>query len=1138
MLRRVLRCLSARVPGSALACAAAVLWATAAAAGTNVSGSVSGTWTPSGSPYTVTNSINVPLGQTLTVQAGVKVLMKPGTSCTVYGTLITQGTAAQPDTFTSSKAAPATGDWPGFLPQSGSVMDLSYTTIKFAVAAVNTNTIVMSRFSFNGGLISRCSFNGFNGYATDFSMTRAIVDSCGTSGISIWSTNPPTLDSLTVTNCTSRAIYVHQNIGSIGTIAGSNNGGNGVWVTGPVGGTLNGRFTWKGNRTFATVIDAPITLGASDTLHLDAGAVVKFASTNSALTVYGRLETAGAPGDSVYFTSDADDTHGGDAGNDGSATVPAAGDWSAVSFETGSYGALTNTWVSYGGNGSFINAALEGTVVGFTHDGGGVRNSLIDGCNLKDSTVTVRNCVYLGNGGDGLDLKSTLAPVLAGIVCTNNTLIGINLEISCGSLPSSLSGSGNGTNGVYLRGLIGGSGSGSFVWSAPPAFPPIVDSLTLASQDTLVVTAGSVIKFFDGASALYAGGVLTVDGSLTSPVVLTSFKDDSYGGDTNGDGNATRPAAGDWEAVQATTGGHLTLNNVKAYYGGNEAGPGAALCNAPGELPATFWINGGGVFNSATAGALIASNNTLVKNATFASNATDGLWLAPLTAYVADSLVFTANGGRAMVLTSGIGNISGTFSGSGNGTNGLYVSGVLGDTSGSRLYTWARHPGFPYVVNSLTIDSGDTLTCAAGTAIKMWSPTSLIGVLGRFETLGTSASSVHITSLQDDSVEGDTDGDGGGSPALYGDWSTILGFVGGSIALTNTWVSYGGGNALAAVSSASTISPMTAVTLSGGGIDHSLSRGLSVLTISMTATGTAFVNNAGDGAWVSASNVATFNGCDFTGNGTGMGLLNGHSSPSITATGCWWGDASGPKDPTNGNPDYNPSGLGQQVSDYVTYRPWSTARNTDTPPAWFALLAPVNGDSSATPGVIAFDWAAATDPDGDALTYRFELDDDGSFDTPLAVHNGVVASNDTATVTLGAKTYWWRVTAFDAKGLGTVSGPWSFRTRSGPVAVGAPPSAMTFRDLRLRGAYPLPFRSRTTLALEVPPQTVARIAIFDARGRQVRVLHDGPLAAGEQLVAWDGRGDAGDAVAGGVYFAVADVRGARRGRPARVVYTP
>jgi hypothetical protein len=47
--------------------------------------------------------------------------------------------------------------------------------------------------------------------------------------------------------------------------------------------------------------------------------------------------------------------------------------------------------------------------------------------------------------------------------------------------------------------------------------------------------------------------------------------------------------------------------------------------------------------------------------------------------------------------------------------------------------------------------------------------------------------------------------------------------------------------------------------------------------------------------------------------------------------------------------------------------------------------------------------------------------------------------------------------------------------------------------LRLDG--PNPFRDRTALALRTDSPGFVRVAVFDVLGREVAVLHDGPLAA-------------------------------------------
>jgi flagellar hook assembly protein FlgD len=46
----------------------------------------------------------------------------------------------------------------------------------------------------------------------------------------------------------------------------------------------------------------------------------------------------------------------------------------------------------------------------------------------------------------------------------------------------------------------------------------------------------------------------------------------------------------------------------------------------------------------------------------------------------------------------------------------------------------------------------------------------------------------------------------------------------------------------------------------------------------------------------------------------------------------------------------------------------------------------------------------------------------------------------------------------------------------------------------------------------------ADLAVFDAAGRRLRTLIDGPLAAGRQIVTWGGSGDDGRRAPSGVYF--------------------
>jgi hypothetical protein len=78
-------------------------------------------------------------------------------------------------------------------------------------------------------------------------------------------------------------------------------------------------------------------------------------------------------------------------------------------------------------------------------------------------------------------------------------------------------------------------------------------------------------------------------------------------------------------------------------------------------------------------------------------------------------------------------------------------------------------------------------------------------------------------------------------------------------------------------------------------------------------------------------------------------------------------------------------------------------------------------------------------------------------------------------------------------------------------------------------AGPNPFRDRTEVRVDLArPAGAASVRVHDVAGRLVRGLHDGPFSAGSHRLAWDGRDDAGRAVAAGTYFVRLETGGWRR----------
>ena len=66
---------------------------------------------------------------------------------------------------------------------------------------------------------------------------------------------------------------------------------------------------------------------------------------------------------------------------------------------------------------------------------------------------------------------------------------------------------------------------------------------------------------------------------------------------------------------------------------------------------------------------------------------------------------------------------------------------------------------------------------------------------------------------------------------------------------------------------------------------------------------------------------------------------------------------------------------------------------------------------------------------------------------------------------------------------------------------------------------PNPFNPTTTLELWLPAGERIVLEIYDAIGRRVRTLADGPFPAGIHHVRWDGRDEMGRPLASGNYFA-------------------
>ncbi len=197
-----------------------------------------------------------------------------------------------------------------------------------------------------------------------------------------------------------------------------------------------------------------------------------------------------------------------------------------------------------------------------------------------------------------------------------------------------------------------------------------------------------------------------------------------------------------------------------------------------------------------------------------------------------------------------------------------------------------------------------------------------------------------------------------------------------------------------------------------------------------------------------------------------------------------------------------------------------------TPEDGASLLIEGNPDD---PLLIA--WTPVDDPDGDAVTYAWELAALAGFDEVLrreeagASTQAEVDMGDVATLLTAqgiglneTVTLFHRVVASD--GSAETPGPAFSVTLTRGSIVGVVSEEETPAVLTLAQNYPNPFAATTHIVFELPfgEGGTVRLSVFDLQGRTVATLMQRPLPPGRHEVVWDGRADDGRPLASGLYL--------------------
>ncbi len=235
-------------------------------------------------------------------------------------------------------------------------------------------------------------------------------------------------------------------------------------------------------------------------------------------------------------------------------------------------------------------------------------------------------------------------------------------------------------------------------------------------------------------------------------------------------------------------------------------------------------------------------------------------------------------------------------------------------TTGVRMRTakWLVKLGFIAALGGAFATSrAADLTIADGVTVKFGADAQLV-VRDRL----TAGQGVVLTSQKDDSVAGQT-GASAQTPAA-GDWLGIrlekstTDF--GALTLTDLAVRYGGAGDGAGMTLRGFSPTLQFLQWTDNTVGLRLLEGASP-----SITGSSFLRNV-TGLEADDNSAPSVTGGQFSQN-TAQAILNKTPAAIIQATGDWWGNASGPKDPAA-----NPQGLGDTVSAGVSYGGYLTAQ--------------------------------------------------------------------------------------------------------------------------------------------------------------------------------------------------------------------
>lgn len=340
---------------------------------------------------------------------------------------------------------------------------------------------------------------------------------------------------------------------------------------------------------------------------------------------------------------------------------------------------------------------------------------------------------------------------------------------------------------------------------------------------TLTIAPGTIIKGRTTSQSVPSiFGRLTALGTAENPIYFTSFYDDTIGGDTDLSGPST-DSPGSWQGIylkQNAVADFDYVNFKNAGYGGFSYGNFVGIENDGGTLNIDHsnfidnytlrfdWSIGhhrvgfavrnvSGSLNiknsliaSSSHGIIIESGTSTISNNQIENNSDKGIIAGGEGTLTLLNNTFDGNRGTAQI------NTDKAFIHSGNTSNDLYDRGY--EMSGTIFKdTTLEGTDLPIILRGgITVDSGKTLTILPGTVIKLGGNGH--GAIyvngGRLIAEGTKEKPIYFTSGKDDTLFGDTNGDGTNTTPGPRNWNALYFENGSEVSFDHVVVRYGGYN--------------------------------------------------------------------------------------------------------------------------------------------------------------------------------------------------------------------------------------------------------------------------------------------------------------------------------------------------------